>query len=111
MSLFPHHGRFEQLPGQLGFIVLGSTVAQHDIDSITECQLVYNLWGYASTPKALEKGAVLFFNFLIACLQLSLQRNFYKVLFTVFHFQNRYVCAVTNDVLGNSVPCAVLRPS
>lgn len=23
----------------------------------------------------------------------------------------RYVCAVTNDVLGNSVPCAVLRPS
>ncbi|XP_005109012.1 nitric oxide synthase-interacting protein [Aplysia californica] len=24
---------------------------------------------------------------------------------------NRYVCAVTNDVLGNSVPCAVLRPS
>lgn len=25
--------------------------------------------------------------------------------------QARYVCAVTNDVLGNSVPCAVLRPS
>lgn len=24
---------------------------------------------------------------------------------------NRYVCAVTNDVLGNSVPIAVLRPS
>lgn len=24
---------------------------------------------------------------------------------------NRYVCAVTNDVLGNSVHCAVLRPS
>jgi len=24
---------------------------------------------------------------------------------------NRYVCAVTNDVLGNSVPMAVLRPS
>ncbi|KAH9494765.1 hypothetical protein Btru_020519 [Bulinus truncatus] len=24
---------------------------------------------------------------------------------------NRYVCAVTNDILGNSVPCAVLRPS
>lgn len=23
----------------------------------------------------------------------------------------RYVCAVTNDVLGNSVPCAVLKPS
>ncbi|XP_048376933.1 nitric oxide synthase-interacting protein [Stegostoma tigrinum] len=25
--------------------------------------------------------------------------------------QERYVCAVTRDVLGNSVPCAVLRPS
>ncbi|XP_028669341.1 nitric oxide synthase-interacting protein [Erpetoichthys calabaricus] len=25
--------------------------------------------------------------------------------------QERYVCAVTKDVLGNSVPCAVLRPS
>ncbi|XP_061555607.1 nitric oxide synthase-interacting protein [Phycodurus eques] len=25
--------------------------------------------------------------------------------------QDRYVCAVTKDVLGNSVPCAVLRPS
>ncbi|CAJ1076616.1 nitric oxide synthase-interacting protein isoform X1 [Xyrichtys novacula] len=25
--------------------------------------------------------------------------------------QDRYVCAVTRDVLGNSVPCAVLRPS
>ncbi|XP_021377616.1 nitric oxide synthase-interacting protein-like [Mizuhopecten yessoensis] len=25
--------------------------------------------------------------------------------------QARYVCAVTNDVLGNSIPCAVLRPS
>ncbi|KAJ7989987.1 hypothetical protein DPEC_G00310180 [Dallia pectoralis] len=25
--------------------------------------------------------------------------------------QERYLCAVTNDVLGNSVPCAVLRPS
>ncbi|KAM4703514.1 nitric oxide synthase-interacting protein isoform 1-T2 [Rhinophrynus dorsalis] len=25
--------------------------------------------------------------------------------------QNRYVCAVTRDMLGNSVPCAVLRPS
>ncbi|CAL1547334.1 unnamed protein product, partial [Lymnaea stagnalis] len=24
---------------------------------------------------------------------------------------NRYVCAVTNDILGNSVPCAVLKPS
>uniref|UniRef100_A0A3P9MGM9 Nitric oxide synthase-interacting protein n=1 Tax=Oryzias latipes TaxID=8090 RepID=A0A3P9MGM9_ORYLA len=25
--------------------------------------------------------------------------------------QDRYVCAVTRDALGNSVPCAVLRPS
>ncbi|XP_076852341.1 nitric oxide synthase-interacting protein [Brachyhypopomus gauderio] len=25
--------------------------------------------------------------------------------------QDRYVCAVTTDTLGNSVPCAVLRPS
>lgn len=25
--------------------------------------------------------------------------------------QNRYVCAVTNDILGNSVPAAVLRTS
>ncbi|XP_026180587.1 nitric oxide synthase-interacting protein [Mastacembelus armatus] len=25
--------------------------------------------------------------------------------------QDRYVCSVTRDVLGNSVPCAVLRPS
>lgn len=25
--------------------------------------------------------------------------------------QARYVCAVTNDVLGNSVPCAVLKTS
>ncbi|XP_077115909.1 nitric oxide synthase-interacting protein [Ranitomeya variabilis] len=25
--------------------------------------------------------------------------------------QDRYVCAVTRDILGNSVPCAVLRPS
>lgn len=25
--------------------------------------------------------------------------------------QDRYVCAVTRDVLGNSVPCCVLRPS
>lgn len=25
--------------------------------------------------------------------------------------QDRYVCAVTRDVLGNSVPCAVLRRS
>ncbi|XP_072225829.1 nitric oxide synthase-interacting protein [Leuresthes tenuis] len=25
--------------------------------------------------------------------------------------QERYVCAVTRDVLGNSVPCSVLRPS
>lgn len=25
--------------------------------------------------------------------------------------QERYVCAVTRDALGNSVPCAVLRPS
>uniref|UniRef100_I3K3W6 Nitric oxide synthase-interacting protein n=1 Tax=Oreochromis niloticus TaxID=8128 RepID=I3K3W6_ORENI len=25
--------------------------------------------------------------------------------------QDRYICAVTKDVLGNSVPCAVLRPS
>ncbi|XP_006633918.2 nitric oxide synthase-interacting protein isoform X2 [Lepisosteus oculatus] len=25
--------------------------------------------------------------------------------------QDRYVCAVTHDTLGNSVPCAVLRPS
>ncbi|XP_005991006.1 nitric oxide synthase-interacting protein [Latimeria chalumnae] len=25
--------------------------------------------------------------------------------------QDRYMCAVTHDVLGNSVPCAVLRPS
>ncbi|XP_008288432.1 nitric oxide synthase-interacting protein [Stegastes partitus] len=25
--------------------------------------------------------------------------------------QDRYICAVTRDVLGNSVPCAVLRPS
>ncbi|XP_018422237.1 PREDICTED: nitric oxide synthase-interacting protein [Nanorana parkeri] len=25
--------------------------------------------------------------------------------------QDRYVCAVTRDMLGNSVPCAVLRPS
>ncbi|XP_061568886.1 nitric oxide synthase-interacting protein [Cololabis saira] len=25
--------------------------------------------------------------------------------------QERYVCAVTRDVLGNSVPCALLRPS
>ncbi|XP_042201075.1 nitric oxide synthase-interacting protein [Callorhinchus milii] len=25
--------------------------------------------------------------------------------------QERYVCAVTRDVLGNSLPCAVLRPS
>lgn len=25
--------------------------------------------------------------------------------------QDRYVCAVTRDVLGNAVPCAVLRPS
>ncbi|XP_030053873.1 nitric oxide synthase-interacting protein [Microcaecilia unicolor] len=25
--------------------------------------------------------------------------------------QDRYVCAVTHDMLGNSVPCAVLRPS
>ncbi|XP_044038687.1 nitric oxide synthase-interacting protein isoform X2 [Siniperca chuatsi] len=25
--------------------------------------------------------------------------------------QDRYVCAVTRDTLGNSVPCAVLRPS
>ncbi|XP_023682033.1 nitric oxide synthase-interacting protein [Paramormyrops kingsleyae] len=25
--------------------------------------------------------------------------------------QDRYVCAVTKDMLGNSVPCAVLRPS
>ncbi|XP_054616282.1 nitric oxide synthase-interacting protein [Dunckerocampus dactyliophorus] len=25
--------------------------------------------------------------------------------------QDRYVCAVTKDVLGNSLPCAVLRPS
>ncbi|XP_068173485.1 nitric oxide synthase-interacting protein [Antennarius striatus] len=25
--------------------------------------------------------------------------------------QDRYVCAVTRDVLGNSVPCAVLKPS
>lgn len=25
--------------------------------------------------------------------------------------QDRYVCAVTKDTLGNSVPCAVLRPS
>lgn len=24
---------------------------------------------------------------------------------------NRYVCAMTNDVLGNSVPCVVLKPS
>lgn len=23
----------------------------------------------------------------------------------------RYVCAVTNDVLGNSIPCVVLRTS
>lgn len=29
----------------------------------------------------------------------------------VFFLQDRYVCAVTRDVLGNSVPCAVLRPS
>lgn len=25
--------------------------------------------------------------------------------------QDRYICAVTRDVLGNSVPCALLRPS
>ncbi len=25
--------------------------------------------------------------------------------------QDRYVCAVSNDVLGNNVPCCVLRPS
>ncbi|KYO30336.1 nitric oxide synthase-interacting protein [Alligator mississippiensis] len=25
--------------------------------------------------------------------------------------QDRYICAVTHDMLGNSVPCAVLRPS
>lgn len=25
--------------------------------------------------------------------------------------QDRYICAVTRDMLGNSVPCAVLRPS
>ncbi|EMP41811.1 Nitric oxide synthase-interacting protein [Chelonia mydas] len=25
--------------------------------------------------------------------------------------QDRYVCAVTRDMLGNSVPCALLRPS
>lgn len=25
--------------------------------------------------------------------------------------QDRYICAVTRDILGNSVPCAVLRPS
>ena len=24
---------------------------------------------------------------------------------------SRYMCAVTRDVLGNSVPCAVLRPT
>lgn len=25
--------------------------------------------------------------------------------------QDRYICTVTKDILGNSVPCAVLRPS
>ncbi|XP_070703960.1 nitric oxide synthase-interacting protein [Pempheris klunzingeri] len=29
----------------------------------------------------------------------------------LLNHQDRYVCAVTRDVLGNSVPCAVLRPS
>nr|XP_046270752.1 nitric oxide synthase-interacting protein isoform X2 [Scatophagus argus] len=30
---------------------------------------------------------------------------------TLLKKPDRYVCAVTRDVLGNSVPCAVLRPS
>lgn len=30
---------------------------------------------------------------------------------TVIDPQERYVCAVTKDTLGNSVPCSVLRPS
>ena len=38
-----------------------------------------------------------------------------KVLFLSYSmllfFQARYVCAVTNDVLGNSVPCVLLRTS
>lgn len=25
--------------------------------------------------------------------------------------ENRYMCAVTHDILNNSVPCAVLRPT
>lgn len=25
--------------------------------------------------------------------------------------ENRYVCAVTHDILSNSVPCAVLKPT
>lgn len=25
--------------------------------------------------------------------------------------ENRYMCAVTHDILSNSVPCAVLRPT
>uniref|UniRef100_H3CB92 Nitric oxide synthase-interacting protein n=2 Tax=Tetraodon nigroviridis TaxID=99883 RepID=H3CB92_TETNG len=29
----------------------------------------------------------------------------------LFLLQERYVCAVTRDALGNSVPCAVLRSS
>lgn len=34
-----------------------------------------------------------------------------SVLMVSLPLQDRYVCAVTRDVLGNSVPCAVLRPS
>ena len=30
---------------------------------------------------------------------------------SVISKQNRYVCPVTNDILGNSVPCAVLKTS
>ncbi|XP_077413424.1 nitric oxide synthase-interacting protein isoform X2 [Vanacampus margaritifer] len=34
------------------------------------------------------------------------------LLYQAVHYQqDRYICAVTKDVLGNSVPCAVLRPS
>ncbi|ENN73545.1 nitric oxide synthase-interacting protein homolog isoform X2 [Dendroctonus ponderosae] len=30
---------------------------------------------------------------------------------SVFAKENRYMCAVTHDILSNSVPCAVLRPT
>lgn len=43
------------------------------------------------------------------------QMNFLYVLIVWYNpvssLQDRYVCAVTRDVLGNSVPCAVLRHS